>query len=122
MIKYIKQLFHATIENRFVAINVLMIFSVIFMSFGCIGNDPIEITGSYSKDDKTRLEIYENNTFCFEESQGFLMGTEIIFSVDGTWELKRDIIIFTGDGVTTTGHIRDGNIITDENVYTKIEP
>jgi hypothetical protein len=50
------------------------------------------------------------------------MGTEIIYSVDGTWELKRDIIIFTGDCVTTTGHIRDGNIITDENVYTKIEP
>ena len=48
------------------------------------------------------------------------MGKEINFSVFGTWELKTDIIIFTGDGVTTTGHIRDGNIITDENVYTKI--
>jgi hypothetical protein len=115
-----KQLFGAIINLRFFATNVLMIFSVIFMSFGCIDNEPFDICGSYSKDDKTRLEIYDNNTFSFIERQGYLMGKEINFSVFGTWELKTDIIIFTGDGVTTTGHIRDGNIITDENVYTKI--
>jgi len=120
MKQYIKQLFGAIINFKFVALNVLMIFSVIFLSFGCIENEQIEITGSYSKDNKTRLEIYENNTFSFIERQGYLMGKEINFIVVGTWDLKKDIIIFTGDGVTTTGHIRDGQIITDENVYTKI--
>ena len=121
MNKYIKQLFGAIINFRFVAINVLIISSVIFMSFGCIDNEPIDIVGSYSKDDKTRLEIYENNSFYFVERQGYLMGKEINLSVIGTWELKSDVIIFNGDGVTTTGHIRDCDIITDESVYTKIK-
>lgn len=119
MNKYIKKLFGATMNFKFVAMNVLMIFSVIFMSFGCIDNEPVDITGNYTKDNKTTLEIYENNTFYFTERQGYLMGKEINLYVDGTWELNSDIIIFIGDGVTTTGLIRNGDIITDENVYRK---
>ena len=50
--------------------------------------------------------------FFFIECVGYLMEREVNLSVGGTWKRENDMVIFSGDGVTTTAYIQGENLIT----------
>ncbi|KAF5430290.1 hypothetical protein C5S42_00540 [Candidatus Methanomarinus sp.] len=93
------------------------------MGAGCTDNETKDITGTYSDidNDKTTLIIYDNNTFFNKERAGYLMGREINFTVSGTYRRENDMIIFSGDGVTTTAYIQGEDLIIEGSQYTKIK-
>jgi len=105
----------------FSGINLLIIVSISLMGAGCTDNEMKDITGTYSKDNKTTLEIYDNNSFFFIERQGYLLGREIKLTTRGTYRREDDMIIFSGDGVTTTAYIQGENLIIEGSQYSKIK-
>lgn len=110
-----------SIKNRiFAGFNILIIVSISFFCGGCIGpEDQDDITGTYSKDNKTTLVLYENETYFFKLRVGYLMGREINQTVQGTYHIEDDRIIFLGDGVTTTAYMQGKNLIIEGSQYTK---
>ena len=110
-------------KKKFVLFNVLIIFSTILMSAGCLDNETKTIAGTYSDVDnnKTTLIIYDNNTFFNKERAGYLLGREINFTVSGTWRQEGDMVVFSGDGVTTTAYVQGENLIVEGSQYSKIK-
>lgn len=96
-----------------------IIVCLFIMGAGCTGINSSDVTGTYSKDDKTTLDVYANETFCFTERQGYLMGREIVLTAEGTYVRENDRVIFSGDGVQTTAYIDGRNLIIEGNQYTR---
>lgn len=103
--------------------NILVIVSIFLVVAGCLENEAKDIAGTYSDidNDKTTLIIYDNNTFFNKEVAGYLLGKEINFTVTGTYRREGDMIVFSGDGVTTTAYIQDENLIIEGSQYTKVK-
>ncbi len=59
--------------------------------------------------------------FFFIERVGYLMEREVNLSVGGTWKRENDMVIFSGDGVTTTAYIQGENLITEDSKYMKVK-
>jgi hypothetical protein len=97
-----------------------IIITIFICGAGC-ANNLTNINGTFAKDDATTLEIREDLTFTFTERQGYLMGREINMSVSGTYVRDGDIVIFSGDGVTTTAHIQGDTLIIEGDQYTRIK-
>jgi len=107
-----------SMKNQILSGIILFIFII---GAGCADNNLTDITGTYSKDDKTTLEVNSDETFVFTERQGYLMGREINQTAEGTYVRMDDIVIFTGDGVTTTAYIKGDTLIIEGSVYTQSE-
>ena len=122
MIKSNKNIKKSLKNHFFAGFNVLLILTLIVFGAGCVGlEDQDDMTGTYAKDDKTTLEVYENGTYFFKLRVGYLMGREINQTVMGTYTIEDDKVIFVGDGVRTIAYIQGENLIIEGNKYTKLK-
>ena len=120
MIKSNKNVKKSMKNHVFAGFNVLLILTLIVFGAGCVGpEDPDDITGTYMKDDKTTLQVFENKTYFFKLRVGYLMGREVNQTVTGTYTIEDDKVIFVGDGVRTTAYIQGENLIIEGNKYTR---
>ena len=108
-------------NHIFPGINVIIILTLIIFVAGCTDQEPKpdDFTGTYTKDDKTTLQIYENGTFFFKLRVGYLMGREINQTVGGTYHIEEDRVVFLGDGVETVGYIQGDSLIIEGSKYTR---
>lgn len=111
-----------SMKNRlFAGFNILIIVSIFFMCAGCMDQNLNDITGTYSKDDKTVLELYDNNTYFFKLRIGYIAGREVNQTVTGTYQIEDDKVLFYGDGKQTVGYIQSDSIMIEGSKYTKYQ-